>query len=167
MDFVRIDCVMPSDQGVNFHAQDRQQVRVTDQAAVVFKQVLQPFARHRCRIDRCSRDEAVHAALRPSNFVSRLLLSLGTVILTQSPLSLRAASKYARDGALSRPQTVIGAPRLEARSTSRLSGTIPSSGSDRISSTSSMLSISPRAARIGSNRVTNRCFFTFSPPSAF
>src|SRR5215470_16818964 len=105
---------------------------MTDQAAVVFKQGLQPLSRHRRRTDRCPRDETVHAALRPSNLVSRLLLSLGIVILTRSPLMRRAASKYARDTALSRPQTVMGAPRLEARSTSSLSGMMPSRGSGRI-----------------------------------
>ena len=38
-------------------------------------------------------------------------------------------------------------PRLEARSTSWLSGMMPSSGIERISSTSSTFSISPRSAR--------------------
>src|ERR1700730_3787382 len=97
----------------------------------MFKQPLQPFTRHRRRTDRCSRNRAAHAALRPSNFVNRFLLLLGIVILTRSPLIRRAASKYARDTALSRPQTVIGAPRLEARSTSSLSGMMPSSGIGR------------------------------------
>ncbi len=53
-------------------------------------------------------------------------------------------------GALVGLDSVTGAPRFDARSTSSLSGMIPSSGIDRIDSTSSTLSMSPRSARTGS-----------------
>src|SRR6516162_322052 len=62
---------------------------------------------------------------------------------------------------------VTGVPRLDARSTASLSGMMPSSGTDRISSTSSMGSISPRAARAESKRVISRCFSMRSPFSTF
>src|SRR6516162_8236233 len=62
---------------------------------------------------------------------------------------------------------VIGAPRLEARNTSSLSGMTPSRGIRKISTTSSTLSISPREARSGSNRAIRRCFIIRSPSSAF
>jgi hypothetical protein len=48
-----------------------------------------------------------------------------------------------------------------------LSGMKPSSGTDKISSTSSMASISPRAARTESKRVISRCFSMHSPFSTF
>src|SRR5260370_42097593 len=92
MHLVRIDDRVPPDQGKNLLAQDRQEVRMTDQAAVVLKQALQPCARDRRLTDRCLRDEAAHAALPPSHFVNRLLSLAGTVISIQSPLIRRAAS---------------------------------------------------------------------------
>ena len=55
---------------------------------------------------------------------------------------------------------------FEARRISRLSGITPNSGMDKISSTSSMLSISPEFERAGSNRVRSRCFSICSPRSA-
>src|SRR5262245_54973151 len=56
---------------------------------------------------------------------------------------------------------------LEARRTSSLSGTMPMRGTERISSTSLMFSISPRAARPASKRVIRRCLSTRPPFSAF
>ena len=50
-----------------------------------------------------------------------------------------------------------GAPMLEARSTSLSSGMMPSNGNERISRTSVMLNIYPRAARLASKRVIRTC----------
>ncbi len=55
---------------------------------------------------------------------------------------------------------------FEARRISLLSGMTPSSGMERISSTSSMLSISPEFERAGSKRVSSKCLSICSPRSA-
>src|SRR5215204_659697 len=85
----------------------------------------------------------VHAALLQKNRPSRLFLLLDSSAGTTSPLSCLAAARYARAGALPALFSVTGDPMLEARITSGLSGMIPRSGIERISRTSSTLSISP------------------------
>src|SRR5207342_1394965 len=84
-----------------------------------------------------------HAALRPNNLPNKRWCSVGMLIGTTSPLSRRAALRYARAGALVALHSVTGEPTLDARNTSWLSGIIPSNGIGSISRTSSILSISP------------------------
>src|SRR5262249_8728375 len=129
-------------------AQQRQQIRLAARGApLVRQQDLEPVARDRRSPPSLDPAKPRHAALRPKSFSIRRFLSVGSVIGRFPPLTRRTASQSARAGALDGLQTVTGEPMFEARSTSSLSGTTPSSGMERISSTSSRLSISPRAAR--------------------
>src|SRR6185312_10606108 len=106
------------------------------------QQHLQPFACNGSSplpAKQCQHVAEVHArqthatALRPNNRPIRLLRCIGTAISNFSPRNRRAASKYALAAALVGLLSVTGAPRLEAFSTSTLSGTMPRSGIDRIS----------------------------------
>ncbi len=75
-------------------------------------------------------------------------LPAGMTIRIVSPFEppRRVAIGLRAGAAARRSDSVTGEPTLEARSTSWLSGMMPSSGIDRISRTSSIFSISPRAA---------------------
>src|SRR5262249_52763824 len=145
---VRIEGDVATDQRENFLAQNSKQIRLMTLVALMREQDLQPFPRNRRRAAAKPVKE-VHAAFRPNSLLKIPRLSLGTRIGIVWPLSRRAASKYARAGGLAGLFSVTGDPIFEARSTSSLSGMMPSSGTDRISSTSSIASISPRAARQG------------------
>src|SRR5262245_24038240 len=147
LDVVGMDHDVLGDGGEDLAAQQPEQVALVALRALVREQHLQPLARDRRRPPRPKQIEQHHAALRPNSLVSRPVRSLGMVMGTSSPWSLRAASRYPRAGPLVASSSVISAPTLDARSTSWLSGMMPSSGTERISSTSSMFSISPRAAR--------------------
>ena len=78
------------------------------------------------------------------------------LILTQPEAIEAIHFAYAMAGADLASASVTGAPTFEARSTSMLSGIMPISGIDRISRTSSTLSISPRSARASCCRHTRR-----------
>src|SRR3954467_2510680 len=135
------------DGGQDLFAQNGKQVGLSARCPLIGQKDLKPFSGDRGAAPAPKQFEEAHAALRPNSLSNKPLRSLGMAIGTSSPLSLRAASRYARAGALAALLSVTGEPRLEARSTSSLSGMMPSSGVERISRTSSILSISPRAAR--------------------
>src|SRR3712207_523896 len=83
------------------HGQDllpkpRNQVRVARPRALMRQKNLKPLARYRSRAAAGEETEQPHAALRPNSLPKRPFRSLGTDIATASPLSRRAASKYAR-----------------------------------------------------------------------
>src|SRR5262245_20205293 len=166
-DALGIDFNMPLDRSHEFFSQHEEKVGKAAPGALIGDQNLNTITRYRRRSPAFEQAEKVHAALRPNSLPNKLCFSVGIVIGMSSPVRRRAASKYALADALAGLLNVMGEPRLEARSTSSLSGTIPKSGVDRISSTSSILSISPRAARAWSYRVMSRCFLTWSPRSAF
>src|SRR3954447_25123565 len=154
------------DGGQDLFAQNGKQIGLSARYTLIGQKDLKPFSADRGAAPAPKQFEEAHAALSPNSLSNKPLRSLGMAIGTSSPLSLRAASRYARAGALAALLSVTGEPTLEARSTSSLSGMMPSSGVERISSTSSMDSISPRAARAGSKRVIRRCLSTRSPFSA-
>src|SRR5262249_62223239 len=135
------------DRGEDLLPQEAQQIGLAARRALVRQQDLQPLPRHWSGAPAPERVEEAHAALRPNRLSNRRLRSVGMLIGTLSPRSLRAASRSARAGALVELLSVTGEPMFEARSTSSLSGMMPSSGVERMSRTSSMLSISPRPAR--------------------
>ena len=111
----------------------------------------------------CSRSRATGAELRPPKNLNSLMPPSVRTTWRRAP-SCRSArsSRRSRPGAawqrrdrhapggLAGLPIVTGVPRFEARSSSSLSGMTPSSGIDRISSTSSIVRISPRIARTGS-----------------
>jgi len=145
---VGIERDMAADQPEDFLAQNAKQIRLVNRVAFVREENLQPFPRNR-RGTAAKQIEELHAAFRPNSLLKMPRLSLGICTGIVSPFSRRVASKYARAGALSGLLRVTGDPTFEARSTSSLSGMMPRSGMERISSTSSIESISPRAARQG------------------
>src|SRR5689334_5549086 len=141
---------MLADDGENLLAQHVQEVGPPAHGPLMGKHDLQPLPRDRSGFLRLEKAQDAHATLRPNKPERKLLRSVGTTMSTSSPRSRRAASRYALAGALAGFASVTGVPRLEARSTSVLSGMMPSSGIDRISRTSSTFSISPRPARTAS-----------------
>src|SRR4029079_2950076 len=151
VDPIGIDLDVTADGGQDLLAQKGKQIGgATRAAAFIGKQDLQAITCDRGGALAPEQIEQLHAALRPNNLPKNPCFSVGTVISTSSPMSRRAASRWARAGALDGLLNVTGEPRFEARRTSSLSGIMPSNGVDRISRTSSMLSISPRAARAAS-----------------
>src|SRR3954447_1165936 len=95
-DLVRIELDMPRHDGKNLLAQRHQQIRLTEQAALVRQQDLQPFPGDGCGCTAAAEQPQqidAHAALRPSNRFMKPLRSAGTTIWICSPLKRRAASK--------------------------------------------------------------------------
>src|SRR6202521_3889729 len=93
LDPVRIDRDVPADHCENLRAQDCDQIGMAAHVAFVFKQNLQPLARHRRGADWPKKTEQFHAALLRHILVNNPSLWVGIVISTAAPASRRAAPK--------------------------------------------------------------------------
>ena len=144
---------MPGHDRKNFLAQHAQQIGLAAQSAFMRKQDLQSLASDRggglvaaetAEADPCScgppSQQTIHEAPALGRNLHRHRLA------AQPPRRVDIGPGGCAVGMLS----VTGVPTLEAFNTSWLSGMMPSKGVARISRMSSMVSISPRAARAGS-----------------
>src|SRR5262245_4771608 len=80
------------DHGHDLVPQNGKQVELTAAGSFIGEQDLQPLPRNGCATAATEPAKKAHAALRPSSRSRRLLRSLGMLIGTSWPLSLRAAS---------------------------------------------------------------------------
>ncbi len=84
---------MPRDHGENFFTQPHHEIGLTEFAALMRQQYLQPLACDSRRGIAVGKEpQQAHAALRPSSLLISPLRSLGTAIATVSPSSRRVAS---------------------------------------------------------------------------
>src|SRR5215471_1749820 len=90
---VTIEDHVLGDRSQDFFPQYAKEVGLATRCPFVRQDYLQPLPRHRSRVPRPEQVENVHAALRPNSFCSKRLRSLGMLIGTSSPISLRAASR--------------------------------------------------------------------------
>src|SRR5262249_38792405 len=81
------------DRGEDLLTQEAQQIGLAARRALVRQQDLQPLPRHWSGAPAPERVEEAHAALRPNSLSNRRLRSVGMLIGTLSPRSLRAASR--------------------------------------------------------------------------
>src|SRR5262249_8549803 len=87
-----LDRNMLGERGQNVFSQNGEEVGLATRRPFVGQEDLKPFARDRGGTATPEQVEDVHAAPRPNSLSSRPLRSLGMLIGTSSPLSLRAAS---------------------------------------------------------------------------
>src|ERR1700757_5044753 len=94
-DLFRIKRDMPRDHGEDLGPQQSQQFRLAAQAAFMRQEYLQPFpCNWRGGVTSTNEPEQIHhAALRRSNrFMKPLRSSVGTIMVTVSPIRRRTAS---------------------------------------------------------------------------
>src|SRR5262245_15060876 len=93
LDVVALDDNVLGDRGEDVLAQQTQDVGLAARCPLVREQDLQPLPRYGGGAPAPEQVEEVHAALRPNSLSNSRLRSLGIVIGTASPPSLRAASR--------------------------------------------------------------------------